>query len=162
VLHVALTVPAGFSYGLLAGFAIAYPVSLASALVAFALGRGLFRERLERRFRGDVRVARIEQAVQARGVLVVVLARLTPMFPFAPVNYLFSVTSVTARQYTIGTAIGIAPNTLFGVYLGSIATNAVAALHGDGLEAWHLAIPFAALIAISVVLTQLARHALRA
>jgi uncharacterized membrane protein YdjX (TVP38/TMEM64 family) len=160
--QVALAVPTGFSYGLAGGFAIAYPLSVAAALAAFALGRGLLRDRLERRFARDPRVLRLDTAVRTRGVLVVVLARLSPMFPFAPVNYLFSVTGVSTRQYVIGSVIGLAPLTLLYVYLGSIAPNAVAALRGDEASACHVVFPVAIAVMISAVFARLARRALRA
>lgn len=160
--QLAFAVPAGFSYGFPVGFAIAYAVTFSSAMIAFALGRGLLRAPLAHRFRGDPRVARIDAAVRARGVLVVVLVRLSPMFPFAAVNYVLSVTRVSWRQYVAGTALGILPITALYVYLGSIADDAVAALRGDRVEAWHVAIAIAVAVAVSVALARLARRACRA
>lgn len=128
--QIALTVPAGFSYGTLVGFLVAYPASVAASALAFALGRSLLRTRLERRFRADPRVRRLDTAVRARGVLVIVLVRLSPVFPFAVVNYMLSLTGVRWRKYLIGTAIGLAQVVLLYVYLGSVATDAVALLRG--------------------------------
>lgn len=128
--QLALTVPAGYSYGAVVGFCVAYPASFAASVLAFALGRSLLRTRLERRFRADPRVRKLDAAVRARGVLVIVLVRLSPVFPFAVVNYMLSLTSVRWRQYLIGSAIGLVPVVLIYVYLGSIATDAVALLRG--------------------------------
>jgi uncharacterized membrane protein YdjX (TVP38/TMEM64 family) len=160
--QLALTIPAGFSYGLTLGFAIAMVTSFAASVVAFLLGRSLLRERVERRFRCDRRMARLDQAVRERGLVVVMLLRLAPMVPFAPVNYMMSITSVTARQYVLGTALGLAPTTLLMVYIGSIAPDAVAILRGGDGAVWELVVQLVIGLAITGVLAHLARRALRA
>jgi uncharacterized membrane protein YdjX (TVP38/TMEM64 family) len=159
--QIALTIPAGFSYGLALGFAIAMVTSFVASVVAFFLGRSLLRERVERRFRRDRRMARLDQAVRERGLVVVMLLRLAPMVPFAPVSYMMSITSVTPRQYLLGTALGLVPSTLLMVYLGSIAPDAVATLRGgDGM--WELVVQLVIGLAITGVLAHLARRALHA
>ncbi len=156
-----VTVPAGFSYGVAAGFAIACVASFASALVALALGRTLLRRRVEQRFRRDRRFRKLDRAVHDRGTLVVVLLRVSPLFPFAPVNYMLAMTGVRKRAYVAGTALGLLPNTLVMVYLGSIAPDALAALRGQG-PAWHLALPLAVALACAAALALLARRVLHA
>ncbi len=157
----AVTVPAGFSYGIAAGFAIAYLASFVAALAALALGRTLLRRRVERRFRRDPRVRKLDRAVHDRGIVVVLLLRLSPLFPFAPVNYMLAMTGVRKRAYVAGTALGLLPNTLVMVYLGSIAPRALAVLRGDG-PAWHVVLPVAVALACAAVLALLARRVLHA
>jgi uncharacterized membrane protein YdjX (TVP38/TMEM64 family) len=91
-----------------------------------------------------------------------VLLRLSPMFPFAAVNYVLAATRVSWRQYVAGTALGIVPITALYVYLGSIADDAVAALRGDRVEAWHVVAALAIALTITAMLARLARRACRA
>jgi len=160
--QIALTVPAGFSYGVAQGFMLAWATSFVAACTAFVLGRSLLRERIARRYRRDRRVAKLERAVRQRGTLVVILLRLSPMFPFAAVNYVMSATPIRRRQFVLGTLVGLVPNTLLYVYLGSIAPDAVALLHGHGAALWHIALPLVTAIAVTIVLARLARRVLHA
>jgi uncharacterized membrane protein YdjX (TVP38/TMEM64 family) len=160
--QIALTIPAGFSYGVAEGFAIAWLTSFAAACLAFALGRSVLRERIARRYGRDRRIAELDRAVRARGTLVVMLLRLSPMFPFAAVNYVMAATAIRPRQYVAGTLVGLVPNTLLYVYLGSIATDAVALLHGHGSALWHVLLPLATAIAVTLALARLARRVLHA
>jgi uncharacterized membrane protein YdjX (TVP38/TMEM64 family) len=72
---VALNVPTGVAFGFLWGGLLSIPVSIAAATLAFLLGRSILRKPLERRFRGDRRLAAIDRAVHTRGFLVVLLLR---------------------------------------------------------------------------------------
>jgi uncharacterized membrane protein YdjX (TVP38/TMEM64 family) len=73
----ALNIPTGLAFGFACGAALAIPISLAASTLAFVLGRSLLRGSLERRLGADV--ARIDRAVRKRGLLVVVLLRVTPI-----------------------------------------------------------------------------------
>lgn len=160
--QIALTIPAGFSYGVAEAFAISWAASFVAACIAFALGRSLLRDRIVRHYRRDRRIAELDRAVRARGTLVVMLLRLSPMFPFAAINYVMASTAIRPRQFVVGTLIGLVPNTLLYVYLGSIAPDAVALLHGHGAPLWHVALPLATAIAVTIALAQLARRVLHA
>ena len=122
----ALLVPAGFSYGLREGFAIGLCASYAAAAISVWLGRSALREQVARRYRRDRRLAKLEKNVRAHGLAYVVVMRLSPVFPFAAVNYLFAASAVRPWQYAVGTALGLVPLTLAYVYFGSIAP----VLHG--------------------------------
>lgn len=160
--QIALTVPAGFSYGIAKGFALAWTTSVVAACIAFVLGRSFLRERIARRYRRDRRLVELERAVRKRGTLVVLLLRLSPMFPFAAVNYVMSATPIRPRQFVVGTVVGLVPNTLLYVYLGAIAPDAVALLHGHGAALWHIALPLASAIAVTAVLARIAGRVLHA
>ncbi len=56
------------------------------------------------------------------GWKIVLLTRLSPIFPFNLLNYAFGVTQVSLKDYILG-SIGIIPGTLMYVYIGSLASN---------------------------------------
>ena len=112
-----LSVAAGLAFGF--GWALAgvYAGALLGAAAAFALGRGLGRDAVER-FTG-ARVARLDDLLRRRGLLAVIGVRLIPVLPFTAINYGAGLTAVRRRDYALGTAVGIIPGTVAYVALGA-------------------------------------------
>jgi uncharacterized membrane protein YdjX (TVP38/TMEM64 family) len=59
------------------------------------------------------------EAVAIDGFKIVLLTRLSPIFPFNILNYVFGVTRVALKDYILG-SIGMIPATIMYVYLGSL------------------------------------------
>ena len=112
-----LSVAAGLAFGF--GWALAgvYAGALLGAAAAFALGRGLGRDAVER-FTG-ARVARLDDLLRRRGLFAVIGVRLIPVLPFTAINYGAGLTAVRRRDYALGTAVGIIPGTVAYVALGA-------------------------------------------
>lgn len=161
----AITLLVGFVYGPWWGLLLVSPASVLGATLAFLLGRSLFRRRLEERFAGDPRFAALDRAIAARGLRILVLSRLSPVFPFVLLNYAFGLTGIRLRDYVLGSWLAMLPGTFLYVYLGSTLGD-VAELAGGVPEAGpagrllHWA-GLAATVAVTVVLTRQARRALR-
>jgi uncharacterized membrane protein YdjX (TVP38/TMEM64 family) len=119
-----LTLGAGFAYGPLWGTLLVSPVSVAAATAAFVLGRSLLRARVSRRVAKYPRFAAIDKAVGDSGFKIVLLLRLSPVFPFNFLNYALGLTRVSLRSYVLASFIGMLPATFLFVYLGSLITNA--------------------------------------
>ncbi len=64
----------------------------------------------------------IDLAVAKEGWKIVLLTRLSPVFPFNLLNYAFGVTQVSLKDYILG-SFGIIPGTVMYVYIGSLAGN---------------------------------------
>jgi phospholipase D1/2 len=100
---------AGFLYGALPGIAVAWVASMTFGFASYEAARGRLRDPLRRwlvaRF-GEARLAALDHAVDERGVVAVVLLRLSPLAPFNVVNFMLGLTSVDRRTYLIGTGIG--------------------------------------------------------
>lgn len=62
----------------------------------------------------------LDTAIAKEGFKVILLLRLSPIFPFALSNYLYGVTSVDFFEYMMGTLIGFFPGTLAYVYGGTV------------------------------------------
>lgn len=122
-----LSVAAGLAFGFGWALAAVYAGALLGAAVAFALGRGLGRDAVER-YTG-ARVARLDALLQRRGLWAVIGVRLIPIVPFTAINYGAGLTSVRRRDYALGTALGIVPGTVAYVALGAFGLE-------FGWQAW--------------------------
>lgn len=160
-----LTLAAGAMFGLVRGTAYALLGATLGATAAFLVSRYVVRARVERRVRGDRRFAAIDDAVAARGLRIVLLLRLSPVLPFNLLNYALGVTRVRLADYVAGSA-GMLPGTLLYVYYGKLAGDVATAVggaappRGPGYYA-VLLLGLAATVAATVVVTRLARRALR-
>ena len=161
-----LTLAAGFAYGPLWGLAIASPASVAGATCAFLLGRTFLRGWAERTVGNSPRMRAVDAAVSREGFKLVMLLRLSPLFPFSVLNYALSLTSVSLGQYVLASAIGMLPGTALYVYLGSLAPAAAeisSAGHGGGATRIVLyATGLVATVAVVIIGTRAARRAIGA
>jgi uncharacterized membrane protein YdjX (TVP38/TMEM64 family) len=159
-----LTLAAGFVYGPVWGLVLASPASVAGASTAFLLGRTLLRDWAAAKVGASPRARAIDAAVEREGWKLVLLLRLSPVFPFNILNYALSLTRVPFGTYVLASFIGMLPGTALYVYLGSLAPAAAqlgpaAAAGGAGRTAVY-AIGLLATVAVVVVATRLARRAL--
>ncbi|WP_083682220.1 TVP38/TMEM64 family protein [Archangium sp. Cb G35] len=160
-----LNLGAGFVYGPVYGTLLVVVASNLSSLASFMLGRTVLRERVARRLAGQPRFTAVDTAVAARGFKVVLLLRLSPVFPFSFLNYSLSLTRVRLRDYAPATTLGLLPATMLYVYLGSLVTSAAQLSQGErpdtGLSGqlffWG---GLAATVLATVYITRLARRAL--
>lgn len=115
----AFSLGAGFLFGFPAGFVISILSIAASAAGAYAIGRSIARKRVKRMLAARPRLAAVDGALREKGWKVVGLLRLNPMLPAGPLNYLLSATSIKFLPFLAGTVIGMLPDTLVYVALGS-------------------------------------------
>jgi uncharacterized membrane protein YdjX (TVP38/TMEM64 family) len=160
-----LTVLAGFLFGVVEGTLTASLASLAAASSTFLLGRTVARDWVRHKLAGSPRFQAIDAAVDRQGFKIVALIRLSPVFPFAFSNYALSLTRIRFRDFFLASWIGMLPLTVFYVYLGSTAQSIVDITTGNSHHSLGqkllLAVGLAATIALVVVLTRLARSAMR-
>lgn len=160
-----ITLLAGYVYGPLAGTAVVSPASVLGASCAFLLGRTLFRSRFERRIAGAPRFQALQTAIERQGLRILVLVRLSPVFPYSLVNYLFGLTRLRLGTYAFGSWFGMLPGTFLYVYLGSTVQDLTSLASGSLPDAggFGLALKIAGLVAtilVTVLVTRAARRAL--
>jgi uncharacterized membrane protein YdjX (TVP38/TMEM64 family) len=160
-----LTLGAGFLFGLWKGTIVVWIGANLGASAAFLIGRTLARRWVARKVAGDARFRAIDQAVGKEGFKIVLLTRLSPVFPFNLLNYAYGVTDVFFRRYVLASAIGMLPGTVMYVYLGAAAGSLtqIAAGGVKGGAAQHVLLwaGLALTVAVAVVVTRTARRALR-
>jgi uncharacterized membrane protein YdjX (TVP38/TMEM64 family) len=159
-----LTLGAGVVFGVVLGAIYVFIGATLGAIAAFLIGRYWARDWIGQKIAGNQKFAAIDQAVAAEGLKIVLLTRLSPIFPFNVLNYAFGITGVSLRDYVLG-AIGMLPGTVLYVYIGSLAGN-LAQIGVENQPAqlgiqWTIRIVgFVATVAVTVYVTYLARKAL--
>ena len=161
-----LTVAAGVAFGLVEGTIIVSIASTLGAALSFLISRHLMRDWVTRRLGGSARAASIDRAIGREGAKIVVLLRLSPVVPFNAFNYLLGVTAVPFWTSTFWSWMGMLPGTVLYVYLGSIGRAGVSVVRAqpgevDWLKLAFYGIGLVATLAVSVVVTRLARKAMR-
>jgi uncharacterized membrane protein YdjX (TVP38/TMEM64 family) len=159
-----LTLAAGAIFGLVLGLAYVMIGAVISASLSFFIARYLARGAVERRLLENPRFRAIDKAVGEQGLRVVLLLRLSPVFPFFVMNYALGLTRVRFVDYAIG-LIGMVPATAFYVYYGTVAGDLAGVLSGTARGATTarialLAVGVLATVAVSILIARAANRAL--
>lgn len=158
-----LTLGAGFLFGLPLGVVLVSAGSVLGATAAFLVGRFLAREWVAERTAGMTRLNALDSATRHEGFTIVLLARLSPLFPFNLLNYALALTGVSLRDYVLASWIGMLPATVLYVYIGSLAmdlTELTGGVDGGWATRALLIVGFAATLALTVLITRKATRAL--
>ena len=117
---------AGFLYGAGPGIALAWAASTTFGALCFLASRGRLRGRVGAwlaRGGGQGRLASLDRTIARRGLLAVVLLRLSPLAPYNIINYLLGLTAVKQRTYLVGSALGgLVPVIVYGL-LGATVSD---------------------------------------
>lgn len=155
-----LTLGAGAVFGVFWGSLYVSIASTTGATAAFLVSRYIARDRIAERFISHPQFAAIDRAVAQGGWKIVGLTRLSPVFPFTFLNYAFGLTRIGLREYVLASWLGMMPGTVLFVYLGSLATVASGA-HQRTIWEWLLyGMGLLATVAVTVVMTRLAKREL--
>ncbi len=159
-----LTLGAGFLFGVVRGTIAVSAGSVLGATAAFVIGRTLLRGWIQKRIAAYPRFQAIDRAVGTEGFKIVLLVRLSPVFPFNLLNYAFGLTNVRLWQYVLASWVGMLPGTLMYVYLGSalksLADVATGAPKGGTPQTVFFVAGMVMTVAATVVITRVARRAL--
>ncbi len=159
-----LTLGSGAIFGIWIGSLVVSAGSTLGAAAAFLIGRYFARDWVSKKIAGNQKFKAIDDAVAADGFKMVMLIRLSPIFPFNLINYAFGLTKVHFKDYLLASWIGMMPGTVMYVYLGSVAGDlaSLGAKHGSKTPAeWMIyGVGLMATIAVSVYVTRIARKAL--
>ncbi|GJM19699.1 MAG: hypothetical protein DHS20C14_19120 [Phycisphaeraceae bacterium] len=113
----------GYAFGLWGGFGGALAGFVGASLVGYGVARVVARRRVEAEIEGDPKAKAVRDALVGKGgwrtLLSVTLVRFPPNSPFALTNGVMAATEVPLGAYVLGTAIGMAPRTLAGVWIGT-------------------------------------------
>ncbi len=160
-----LTLGAGVLFGIIQGSIYVFFGATVGATLAFLVGRYLARGWISKKIAGNQKFKAIDQAVGKEGLKIVLLTRLSPIFPFNLLNYGLGVTGVSLKDYVLG-SVGMIPGTIMYVYIGSLA-GSIATIGGETqpeanpIAQWTIRIiGFIATVAVTLYVTKIARKAL--
>ena len=155
-----LTLGAGAVFGVVLGSVCVSISATLGATAAFLVGRYLARDAIARKIEKNETFATIDRAVADEGWKIVLLTRLSPVFPFTLLNCAFGLTRVKLSHYVLASWIGMMPGTVMYVYLGSLV-NVGAGHRQRTTGEWILyGVGLLATVTVTVFVTRLARKAL--
>ncbi|MCL6436365.1 MAG: TVP38/TMEM64 family protein [Leptolyngbyaceae cyanobacterium HOT.MB2.61] len=161
-----LTLGGGAIFGVLVGSVYVFLAASIGATLAFLIGRYLARGWVSKQIEGNTKFKAVDNAIAREGLKIVILTRLSPVFPFNLLNYALGVTQVSLKDYLVG-FIGMLPGTVMYVYIGSLA-GSLAMIGSPSttnpqiqMIQWIIRIVgLIATIAVTVYITRIARKAL--
>ncbi len=156
-----LTLGAGYVFGLFWGSILVSAASTTAATLAFLIARHGGRARVERLARGNATYQAVDRAIARGGWKVVALLRLSPLIPFSISNYLYGLTAVRLGPYILASWLAMIPATILYVSLGAAGKTLRAGRQRSPGEWIVLGVGLAATVAVTAILTRLARTELR-
>ncbi|MFN3583159.1 TVP38/TMEM64 family protein [Phenylobacterium sp.] len=115
------------AFGAWTGFAYSWIGTMVSALIGFYLGR-VAGARTLKTFSGEG-LRQFMELVGRNGFFASLIVRLVPSAPFIVVNMAAGVTPMRARDFTVGTALGIVPKIALTAFAGN---SVVQVMRGQG------------------------------
>jgi len=112
----------GFLYGSYLGSIIVFISASIGASLAFFISKSFFAKKLKKLFSRYPKVSVMEQVVTKGGLKLILLARLSPIFPFSILNYFYGLNNVKFRDFAFG-LLGIIPGTFLYCSIGSLAKS---------------------------------------
>mmetsp|Transcript_24981 Transcript_24981/g.58962 ORF Transcript_24981/g.58962 Transcript_24981/m.58962 type:complete len:394 (-) Transcript_24981:81-1262(-) len=132
-----LTASAGYLFGPVKGTAIVLLSASVAAAVSFAIGRTFLRDYVEGILKEYPKFSKLDKAIGREGFKLMLLLRLSPIFPFALSNYLYGATSINFSAFFGGTLLGFAPGTIAYVYTGYVG-KALTGDAGSDVYPWYV------------------------
>lgn len=159
-----LTLAAGAIFGLVQGSIYVMIGATIGATLAFLIARYAAREAIERRLEGNRRFSAIDHAVGQQGRKIVVLLRLSPVFPFNLLNFALGLTKVRLVDYVLA-SVGMIPGVILYTYTGLVIGDVATLAAGPNTErgiAYYVIIGLGLVVTVLVttIITRTAKRAL--
>lgn len=162
-----LTLGAGAIFDVVLGSIYVFIGAVLGSTGSFLIGRYLARDWVARKIDNNPKFKAIDRAVARSGFRIVLLTRLSPVFPFNLLNYAFGIARVNLRDYVLGSA-GMIPGTVMYVYLGSLVgsvakiglEDATKSPEGQRIQWIIRIVGLIATITVTLYVTKIARKAL--
>ena len=117
-----LTLLAGFLYGSYLGSIVVFCAAAIGASLAFFISKSFLSVKLKKVINRFPKLILMEKVVQKGGLKLILLARLSPIFPFSILNYFYGLNNIKFRDFALG-LLGIIPGTFLYCAIGSLAKS---------------------------------------
>jgi len=137
-----LTLSAGYLFGLQNGILTVLVGATGAACIGFWISRTFLRDYVESTLLAPPpdgspnNLAKLDKAIGKEGLKLLILIRLSPIFPFSVTNYLYGASSIDFGSYLAGTLIGFIPTTTAYVYTGMVG-QALTSGNGND-QPWYI------------------------
>merc|ERR1711988_1218546 len=126
-----LHVTCGFAYGLGPGLIVAEGCYVITTLPPFLAANYCCQQYVERQVKSKKIYEAILKAISQEPVKTIVSARMSPVIPGSINNLIFGIADVSTKDYLMGSAVGIAPQLAFYVYIGILLNDVKDLMQGD-------------------------------
>ena len=120
-----VTLGAGTLFGLKTGLFVALAGANLGALCSFLLARTFLRQKVMLWTAPYPKFRFLDEAIGKQGFKMVLLCRLSPIFPFILLNYFLGLTAVRTAAYVMANMLGMLPAMFLFVYIGATARAAL-------------------------------------
>jgi len=117
-----LSLLAGFLYGPYFGSIIVFLSAFIGASISFFLAKEYFVKKIEIIISRFPKIKLLEKIINKGGLKLIILTRLSPLFPFSILNYFYGLNKVSYKDFSIG-LLFIIPGTYLYCALGSLSNN---------------------------------------
>lgn len=159
-----LTMSAGYLFGLQYGSCIVLSSALIAASISFIIGKTYLRTYIENNILyNNIKLQKLDIAIGNDGFKILLLARLSPIFPFAISNYIYGASSINFINYFFGTLFGFIPGTIALIYTGMVGKELSTATLDHTQQPWYIyAIGFGVILTFLKVITDVSTNIISA
>lgn len=151
-----LAVAGGTVFGLTWGTIWSLIGSTIGAVSAFLVARYCLHGWVEERFGHHPMLRRLNGTIAQHPLTVVLATRFTPLSPFSLVNFLFGLTPINLKTYTLGTFLGLIPLTFAYSWLGQSGHSA---FQGGSHLSLYLALGLLSVLTVLPIVAQKLKQA---
>ena len=117
-----LSLLAGFLYGPYFGSIVVFFSAFIGASISFFLAKEYFVKKIVTIISRFPKIKLLEKIINKGGLKLIILTRLSPLFPFSILNYFYGLNKVSYKDFSIG-LLFIIPGTYLYCALGSLSNN---------------------------------------
>ena len=117
-----LSIVAGYLFGLYFGSVIVFISAFIGASISFFIAKKIFSKKLSGVMSKFKRLSLLEKIIKKGGLKLIILTRLSPLFPFSILNYFYGLNNISYKDFAIS-LLCIIPGTFLYCSFGSLLSN---------------------------------------
>ena len=117
-----LSIAAGYLYGTYLGSLIVFISAFIGASISFFISKRFLSKKVLDMIKKYPKLSLLENIIQKGGLKLIVLTRLSPLFPFSILNYFYGLNNITYKDFSIS-LICIIPGTFLYCSVGSLLND---------------------------------------
>ena len=117
-----LSIAAGYLYGTYFGSVIVFISAFIGASISFFISKRFLSKKVLDIINKYPKLSLLENIIQKGGLKLIVLTRLSPLFPFSILNYFYGLNNITYKDFSIS-LICIIPGTFLYCSVGSLLND---------------------------------------
>ena len=117
-----LSIAAGYLYGTYLGSVIVFISAFVGATISFFIAKRFFSKKVFVIINQFPKLSLLEKVIEKGGLKLIILTRLSPLFPFSILNYFYGLNKITYKDFSIS-LLFIIPGTYLYCSLGTLVNN---------------------------------------